>query len=326
MRRSTPVHPRSRGEHPGASQSASSGPGSSPLARGTRHRPQAPGRFHRFIPARAGNTGPSWPPCRCGTVHPRSRGEHGADPKRNPRSAGSSPLARGTPSWEPGRYAAGRFIPARAGNTSRTRPSRPRSAVHPRSRGEHSTVHPGATATVGSSPLARGTPPVEAREGDVPRFIPARAGNTDRERRVTAPRAVHPRSRGEHLHQLPRRVPAPGSSPLARGTRHHEALGARQRAVHPRSRGEHGPGGGRPGAPDRFIPARAGNTQARGSKTADPSVHPRSRGEHSARCFVRARSVGSSPLARGTPHDEALALRVRRFIPARAGNTLPVTY
>ena len=50
-------------------------------------------------------------------------------------------------------------------------------------------------------------------------------------------------------------------------------------------------------------------------------VHPRSRGEHSTRAGSAVTQPGSSPLARGTHHRRRRRHHVRRFIPARAGNT-----
>ena len=71
-----------------------------------------------------------------------------------------------------------RFIPARAGNTWRTRtPGRGR-PVHPRSRGEHVTQVRLPWSGCGSSPLARGTPDSRLAGAGLFRFIPARAGNT----------------------------------------------------------------------------------------------------------------------------------------------------
>ena len=52
------------------------------------------------------------------------------------------------------------------------------------------------------------------------------------------------------------------------------------------------------------------------------SVHPRSRGEHPPTLASRLTSDGSSPLARGTPSKRIDGRTWRRFIPARAGNTL----
>ena len=96
-----------------------------------------------------------------------------------------------------------------------------------------------------------------------------------------------------------------GSSPLARGTR--AAARADSRGV-------------------RLIPARAGNTAWLRMRTVSTSAHPRSRGEHSVQHVPYLESCGSSPLARGTPGRRVRDKVQRRLIPARAGNTMPVTY
>ena len=113
----TSVHPRSRGEHPSTKSSLPAHSGSSPLARGTRHRDSQRRGPVRFIPARAGNT------CVCVAaafliaVHPRSRGEHNQVGWHRPVADGSSPLARGTRRRRVRVRDQQRFIPARAGNT-----------------------------------------------------------------------------------------------------------------------------------------------------------------------------------------------------------------
>ena len=70
------AHPRSRGEHDSYGDKVIKGAGSSPLARGTRHRRHQSPESNGLIPARAGNTGYGF----CGAdhawAHPRSRGEH----------------------------------------------------------------------------------------------------------------------------------------------------------------------------------------------------------------------------------------------------------
>ena len=213
----------------------------------------------------------------------------------------------------------------------------------------------------GSSPLARGTPARGRQIEDQVRFIPARAGNTAGAGSPTAPRPVHPRSRGEHPPPSAASSHRHGSSPLARGTPAHAApadLDARfiparagntaHRApsrstspVHPRSRGEHSvrtparvPLTGssplargtlcvihRDAVPRRFIPARAGNTGSRGTARRLEAVHPRSRGEHDTCSPQRGHRPGSSPLARGTQQGGPDPVAQERFIPARAGNT-----
>ena len=233
------VHPRSRGEHMGWICWPKKYYGSSPLARGTRRSRPRTRAMVRFIPARAGNTcGIRRARSRC-PVHPRSRGEHICRTASAPPSAGSSPLARGTP--QPNRRARHdrRFIPARAGNTAALFGIRGSSTVHPRSRGEHAVQHPAQRLQGGSSPLARGTQPRAERALHFLRFIPARAGNTWPRPPTTARAAVHPRSRGEHVGGGAMTRLSNGSSPLARGT-----LSARPE----------------PYPEWRFIPARAGNT------------------------------------------------------------------
>ena len=214
--------------------------------------------------------------------------------------AGSSPLARGTPGGR--RLVEGRirFIPARAGNTPPSRGTQEATPVHPRSRGEHRAAKFTGDPATGSSPLARGTLAISLPFLPDVRFIPARAGNTPEPRRPRCCFAVHPRSRGEHSVQDGIYGTQDGSSPLARGT----PIGR------PRLLRHH-----------RFIPARAGNTCLQKTDAPEPTVHPRSRGEHPIRSRLVESKRGSSPLARGTPCGTGSGDSVRRFIPARAGNT-----
>ena len=238
-------------------------------------------------------------------VHPRSRGEHVKSVCRAISISGSSPLARGTlREWER-LDRIRRFIPARAGNTKVYCGCCRNRAVHPRSRGEHLAGSRETRTLGGSSPLARGTPPPRIAAPTAKRFIPARAGNTHGAHRGTSSQAVHPRSRGEHMTCARMRAENVGSSPLARGTRRTPSA-----------------------CPDgiRFIPARAGNTAFCQFATTNLPVHPRSRGEHQGSDRVTGSAIGSSPLARGTRHRSRSGTPASRFIPARAGNTLPRTY
>ena len=56
------------------------------------------------------------------------------------------------------------------------------------------------------------------------------------------------------------------------------------------------------------------------------TVHPRSRGEHTERDLDKASRTGSSPLARGTRLVAVHRIAGRRFIPARAGNTVRAAF
>ena len=111
------AHPRSRGEHVLMSTYPDCVTGSSPLARGTRHRRHQSPNSSGLIPARAGNTAPvrfrGFPP----RAHPRSRGEHIDLPPGQYTARGSSPLARGTPLLGIDNSEYFGLIPARAGNT-----------------------------------------------------------------------------------------------------------------------------------------------------------------------------------------------------------------
>ena len=91
--------------------------GSSPLARGLNARLHVDRAVHRIIPARAGFTLPRWVTGRVGADHPRSRGVYTTRRPKVPRTAGSSPLARGLRELPIGVFQRRRIIPARAGFT-----------------------------------------------------------------------------------------------------------------------------------------------------------------------------------------------------------------
>ena len=133
----TRAHPRSRGEHPKSALYRLLCRGSSPLARGTLVAASRRAFAHGLIPARAGNT--RQPEKRTPTLraHPRSRGEHGSNVLEKLLREGSSPLARGTLLENATLTGKSGLIPARAGNTARSRWSLEPGRAHPRSRGEH---------------------------------------------------------------------------------------------------------------------------------------------------------------------------------------------
>ena len=114
-----PAHPRSRGEHRHNEYVLRGIPGSSPLARGTLSVGAVLFSLLRLIPARAGNTGVFYFFTAPTPAHPRSRGEHSMRIPPRADTAGSSPLARGTPCSWCSCIGVFRLIPARAGNTIR---------------------------------------------------------------------------------------------------------------------------------------------------------------------------------------------------------------
>ena len=178
-------------------------------------------------------------------------------------------------------------------------------SVHPRIRGERAGDFRMRLERAGSSPHTRGT----LRDGTpgraILRFIPAYAGNAFWGCSSAASVSVHPRIRGERCvtHSM---CPAiGGSSPHTRGT--HEVDAGRCKI-------------------NRFIPAYAGNATGPAMMPREGPVHPRIRGERHATQQLTQLVLGSSPHTRGTrPHGPGLR-HSQRFIPAYAGNALPISY
>ncbi len=268
--------------------------------RGTRSIRPVPRAQRRFIPARAGNTIELHSATTTGPVHPRACGEHVLEDVLRPDVHGSSPRVRGTPGLSACTSPKGRFIPARAGNTTSLNKTIAVSAVHPRACGEHYCRRKSLLGKHGSSPRVRGTPSQPGPGVRELRFIPARAGNTVTPPVRYEPTAVHPRACGEHFHRRHATPSESGSSPRVRGTRGCAAFS------------RHEP---------RFIPARAGNTRTAAVRFAGNSVHPRACGEHGRRVIRRVKRCGSSPRVRGTRVGSGRTVIRNRFIPARAGNT-----
>ncbi len=157
----------------------------------------------------------------------------------------------------------------------------------------------------GSSPRVRGTlRRFHGKRSDV-RFIPAGAGNTTFSASSPLLMSVHPRGCGEHKTTKVLTSTVNGSSPRVRGT--HDI-------IHLRPRNQ------------RFIPAGAGNTCCSEGFSGSNSVHPRGCGEHELILQNVPALSGSSPRVRGTLLWGILRLRLSRFIPAGAGNTISGDY
>ena len=193
---------------------------------------------------------------------------------------GSSPLTRGKrlETLDPTRV--GGLIPAHAGKTWPLRTRTVARPAHPRSRGENGNALVAAVNPTGSSPLTRGKQGVDRRGGPARGLIPAHAGKTRHQRRLSLARAAHPRSRGENRTTAHLPMTFPGSSPLTRGKP--------GQAADPRDR-------------SGLIPAHAGKTAISRAVPSGTRAHPRSRGENELRELSDFRSQGSSPLTRGKP-------------------------
>ena len=259
-------------------------------------------------------------------VHPRMRGERDVAKIADARAGGSSPHARGTQPHIDVQRQGRRFIPACAGNARIAPPMVRASAVHPRMRGERNQRCATPTTSIGSSPHARGT----------------RFESSARHHALS----VHPRMRGERMMTMLNPCLINGSSPHARGTplqwlRFLPALRfipACAGNARPDDLVMHPPFGSSPHARGtrrgrgqerhriRFIPACAGNARESMTFSSLLTVHPRMRGE---REVLKKRVLvidGSSPHARGTRLPGRSGGGRKRFIPACAGNALPISY
>ena len=275
--------------------------------------------------------------------------------------AGSSPLTRGARRAHHPDHLRPGIIPAHAGSTDHLLMHSGRLPDHPRSRGEHRPILHWSTIQVGSSPLTRGAPGVDAEFDADEGIIPAHAGSTWSSGMRTRGCGDHPRSRGEHVEHLGTVICLNGSSPLTRGAHQSSphtisasriipahagsTCGTGQCVVakrdHPRSRGEHiaravftpmilGSSPLTRGARGRarwfrtgtgIIPAHAGSTLRRRGSSRRRRDHPRSRGEHTCSPGRRSLARGSSPLTRGAPDAGATVVVVVGIIPAHAGST-----
>ena len=117
---------------------------------------------------------------------------------------------------------------------------------------------------------------------------------------MSAPKADHPRIRGEHKVWIKQFRVCGGSSPHTRGARDEAGEG--------------------PVGP-WIIPAYAGSTRRRTAPSWKPRDHPRIRGEHLANAASITNPYGSSPHTRGAHRPLGRPCPGTRIIPAYAGST-----
>ena len=173
----------------------------------------------RFIPAWAGNARRWRSHVINYTVHPRVGGERQWHAVEVCLFPGSSPRGRGTHCWQGPIGGWCRFIPAWAGNASKSRPSQPQVPVHPRVGGERNMPMTTTPPISGSSPRGRGTRLWSVSGIGGLRFIPAWAGNAGKWSGNKLRHSVHPRVGGERPDAGDDTPTSPGSSPRGRGTR-----------------------------------------------------------------------------------------------------------
>ena len=171
-------HPRMRGEHAWAPSHVTRALGSSPHARGAPKQSKREPTLSGIIPARAGSTEGAGSVDAPRRDHPRMRGEHTTLAAQFPSPLGSSPHARGALRDRRNRRPPRGIIPACAGSTTPARRCTAGWRDHPRMRGEHVPVVVAAHAYHGSSPHARGAPPVYDGLVHEDGIIPACAGST----------------------------------------------------------------------------------------------------------------------------------------------------
>ena len=216
--RSTTVHPRVCGEQIRIHCEMSDRDGSSPRVRGTADDlPLCPDPV-RFIPACAGNRGPSGGIGTLGSVHPRVCGEQCASGQSQHHEIGSSPRVRGTGEPTSSAVSNRRFIPACAGNSISPIRYFVSVSVHPRVCGEQGYRNSDCHFNLGSSPRVRGTGLAAPSGRRLIRFIPACAGNRQKSGIGGVDQTVHPRVCGEQGAGIIYCSRYSGSSPRVRGT------------------------------------------------------------------------------------------------------------
>ena len=231
--------------------------GSSPRGRGSQDRGVGNQVVAGFIPARAGEPVVEQVAFVLVEVHPRAGGGAHAFVEIYEADQGSSPRGRGSLRPADAGHRDPGFIPARAGEPSRTiNPRRPR-WVHPRAGGGAANRGIQVMEVQGSSPRGRGSRQHRARRLSAEGFIPARAGEPRYQSSSPSHSGVHPRAGGGALGAKVVRVRPRGSSPRGRGSRHQPGV----RVMLP-----------------GFIPARAGEPATTAPTRASARVHPRAGG------------------------------------------------
>ena len=151
---------------------------------------------------------------------------------------------------------------------------------------------------LGLSPRERGNRPNRRRRGRLRGSIPARAGEPQLGPQLVENYRVYPRASG-------------GTVPTGDGGAACEGLSPRERGNPERSRvGVFG---------KRSIPARAGEPRDEMADTDTITVYPRASGGTGRGGFAVQPNYGLSPRERGNLLDDGAQVRVKRSIPARAG-------
>ena len=198
--------------------------------------------------------------------------------------------------WQTGR----RIIPAHAGQTP---PSTTRDTCrpdHPRACGANKGAFAQTLSADGSSPRMRGKLFHNCSVLCFVRIIPAHAGQTRSDYQNGDTQPDHPRACGANARRRDCRRAIYGSSPRMRGKPEHRHPGHGHR---------------------RIIPAHAGQTCGGRRGPACSADHPRACGANIGVDVSDAFGCGSSPRMRGKLPCARSGRRLRRIIPAHAGQT-----
>ena len=228
--------------------------GTSPRVRGKLIVTDAiPGPF-RYIPACAGEARRRlcWPRRR--RVHPRVCGGSFRCPCCGGLELGTSPRVRGKRPGLPRHHPGTGYIPACAGEATRTTTTSSRDRVHPRVCGGSSINELRYGIDVGTSPRVRGKRSGGPCGQQGIRYIPACAGEASRHRPTLGAARVHPRVCGGSAIHIVARHPEAGTSPRVRGKRWRKKI---------------------PIPNTRYIPACAGEALRATATRLDKWVHPR---------------------------------------------------
>ena len=292
------VYPRVGGGTSLRPTCGSSAQGLSPRGRGNlRHGPTLPPE-QGSIPAWAGEPDKQGTHPDYATVYPRVGGGTPGQFLGPVHLLGLSPRGRGNPSQLDLRMAYPRSIPAWAGEPPKPKPLRRRRGVYPRVGGGTALVLPQLPPAQGLSPRGRGNPPRASSSPSRCRSIPAWAGEPERVDLMTTSTGVYPRVGGGTVNGQYAAQPLGGLSPRGRGNRRSQWAGRPQL---------------------RSIPAWAGEPPWCPSRWNMTAVYPRVGGGTLAAPGPSLSTTGLSPRGRGNQGQPAELLRVRRSIPAWAG-------
>ena len=211
---------------------------------------------------------------------------------------GTSPRVRGNHNTISYEIRTSRYIPTRAGQPRPGRRPVGIPGVHPHACGATEQLLYRNHPLLGTSPRVRGNLPFLTMHSSILRYIPTRAGQPHRRRRTKNNRRVHPHACGATFKYKLRTSCRNGTSPRVRGNPIQLPLVT--------------PAGG-------YIPTRAGQPGEvpRGRKRL--AVHPHACGATYSSSFSSWSTAGTSPRVRGNRVRRDSHIRIRGYIPTRAG-------